>query len=145
MPFVTSISVNDLTQWQTQITLIYVAQEDNHYISLAILSLITGFTIITLTYKSLFQLRWFYKNQSLLTLLQLSTSNLHSYSAFHPDISVLPCVLDQGVKLTSFYAGLKSTFQKKGPHFAKIRKSEAILLNTKINTKKNYENAGFLS
>ena len=54
-------------------------------------------------------------------------------------------VLQQGVKLTSFYAGLKSTFQKKGPHFAKIRKSEAILLNTKINTKKNDENAGFLS
>ena len=53
--------------------------------------------------------------------------------------------MTQGVKLTSFYAGLKSTFQKKGPYFAKIRKSEAILLNTKINTKKNDENAGFLS
>ena len=55
------------------------------------------------------------------------------------------CALRQRVKLTSFYAGLKSTFQKKGPHFAKIRKSEVILLNTKINTKKNDENAGFLS
>ena len=53
------------------------------------------------------------------------------------------CGAKQGVKLTSFYAGLKSTFQKKGPHFAKIIKSEAILLNTKINTKKNDENAGF--
>ena len=35
--------------------------------------------------------------------------------------------------------------KEKGLISGKIRKSEAILLNMKINTKKNDENAGFLS
>ena len=36
-------------------------------------------------------------------------------------------------------------FKRKEPHFGKNRKSEVILLNMRINTNKNYVNAGFLS